>query len=373
MPESRDGAIDALRTAVTLLVVFHHSILAYATFSHFDRLHYTWSTAPVVDDRRWAGFDLLILFNDGWFMAAMFAVSGLFVLPGLRRYGPLAYLRRRVLRLGVPFVVAAGLLMPLAYYPSYQLTGATDGYWSFWVRSIADGPWSAGPAWFLWVLLVFDAAAAGLVWLFGFPRGPVRPGPLLAVVMVLAMAGTILPLTAYDKGYWFTAGPFAIQADRIALYAASFAAGTLAGPHHAHWRVRGRPLTCLIAFCGLIALEFSRRSLPGDVWIVGYGVVLVVFCATTGLSALAAARRFRGWWLRTLQQVGPDAFWIYVVHYVPMVWLQYALLAAPIPSPVKAAVVFGLTLAVSWAAAACIRLALGRVRHQRMPSTSIIS
>ena len=49
-------------------------------------------------------------------MALMFLLSGLFVWPSLERKGGARFLRDRVLRLGVPFAVAAGILMPLAYY-----------------------------------------------------------------------------------------------------------------------------------------------------------------------------------------------------------------------------------------------------------------
>jgi glucans biosynthesis protein C len=48
----RDIAIDYLRGGVTVLVVAHHSALAYNTFSRFNPVHYTASTAPVVDRMR---------------------------------------------------------------------------------------------------------------------------------------------------------------------------------------------------------------------------------------------------------------------------------------------------------------------------------
>jgi hypothetical protein len=37
---------------------------------------------------RWLGFDLVVLFNDSFFMACMFFISGLFVCDSLVRRGP---------------------------------------------------------------------------------------------------------------------------------------------------------------------------------------------------------------------------------------------------------------------------------------------
>jgi hypothetical protein len=101
--QERIAAIDRARTFVTLLVVLHHSVLNFTYFGHGD-------------SQRWLGFDLVVLFNDSFFMALMFFISGLFVWDGLTRKGWAVFLRDRAWRLGVPFLVSIFLLMPIAYY-----------------------------------------------------------------------------------------------------------------------------------------------------------------------------------------------------------------------------------------------------------------
>src|SRR3981189_3785212 len=54
-------AIDRARTLITLLVVLHHSVINYTYFGNADRM-------------RWLGFDLVVLFNDSFFMACMFFI-----------------------------------------------------------------------------------------------------------------------------------------------------------------------------------------------------------------------------------------------------------------------------------------------------------
>src|SRR6202047_2852213 len=154
MAGPRITAFDRTRTFVILLVLLHHSVINYTWFGHGDPM-------------RWLGFDLVVLFNDSYFMAFMFFIAGLFVRDSLRRRGPAEFLRHRAWRIGVLYLVSVFVLIPIAYYPSflrYHLPGTTDfGFLHYWWRTITVGPWPSGPAWFLWVLLAFDAVAA-LVW-----------------------------------------------------------------------------------------------------------------------------------------------------------------------------------------------------------------
>ena len=54
--------------------MIHHSAVNYTHFGNGDRM-------------RWLGFDLVVLFNDSFFMAFMFLISGLFVHDSLIRQG----------------------------------------------------------------------------------------------------------------------------------------------------------------------------------------------------------------------------------------------------------------------------------------------
>src|SRR5256884_7530424 len=154
MATKRIVPLDRARTFITLLVVLHHSVVNYTYFGNGDRM-------------RWLGFDLVVLFNDSFFMACMFLISGLFVRDSLMRKGSANFLRDRAWRLGVPYLISVIVLMPIAYYPTflrYHLPGTTDfNFLHFWWHTLTIGPWPSGPAWFLWVLLALDAVAAA-VW-----------------------------------------------------------------------------------------------------------------------------------------------------------------------------------------------------------------
>src|SRR5258707_14636197 len=58
MAAERIVPLDRARTFITLLVVLHHSVMNYTYFDNGDRM-------------RWFGFDLVVLFNDSFFMACI--------------------------------------------------------------------------------------------------------------------------------------------------------------------------------------------------------------------------------------------------------------------------------------------------------------
>src|SRR5947199_4274417 len=114
-------ALDNLRAFVILLVLSFHSVLAYLQFLPaepfaFDSPPYMWRAFPIVDSQRWFGFDLYCAWQDVFLMSLFFFLSGLFVWPSLCRKGVGAFLHGRILRLGLPFALVVGLLMPPTLY-----------------------------------------------------------------------------------------------------------------------------------------------------------------------------------------------------------------------------------------------------------------
>src|SRR5260370_9805803 len=124
MATERIVALERARALITLLVVLHHSVINYTHFGHGDRM-------------RWLGFDLVVLFNDSFFMACMFFISGLFVRDSLARRGSANFLAHRAWRLGVPFLISIFVVTPTAYYPiffRYHLPGTPDFHFlHFWL------------------------------------------------------------------------------------------------------------------------------------------------------------------------------------------------------------------------------------------------
>jgi hypothetical protein len=77
----------------------------------------------------------------------------------------------------------------------------------------------------------------------------------------------------------------------------------------------------------------------------------VLACASGCLVLLALCLRFAVERTRILDSLSVNAYSMYLLHYVFIVWLQYLLLPVALVAAGKAAIVFSGTLALSWAAA----------------------
>jgi peptidoglycan/LPS O-acetylase OafA/YrhL len=372
--KARNAALDRARTFVTILVLIHHSVIAYTYYGHND-------------PQSFLGFDGVVLFNDSFFMSAMFFLSGLFVWPSLQRKGTGWFLRDRWWRLGLPFVVCALILMPLAYYAVELREHPDISFASFWWKTITVGPWPSGPAWFVWVLLAFDVLAAvvyrtvpgfveavGRLSLASFAR----PGLFFWTLLILSIMVYVPAVLYFGASRWFAVGPVAVQASRILLYllyffagvgigAVRFDQGLLAGDGGLarRWPVW---LAATIATYGcIIALVYIRHSLLPDVdhpplwWRVAYALAFVSYSAAQTFNILALFLRFDNDGSSVLDPLRDSAYGIYLIHYVPVLWLQYLLYDisfAPVmqlSAIIKAIIVFILTLAISWAVTAALR------------------
>jgi peptidoglycan/LPS O-acetylase OafA/YrhL len=375
-------AAGYLRAFLTVLVLAHHAVLAYISFAPPPpRSLLTepqwWLAFPVVDSHRWAGFDLLVGFNDTFFMSLMFFLSGLFVWNSLQRKGAAIFLHGRAVRLGIPFLVSIAVLAPLAYFPSYLLTGSPARVGAFGKQWLALGHWPSGPAWFLSILLAFDCLAAALSKRFphwGTALGRIlsrahrTPAVLFGAVVAISALAYIPMALAFNPLRWTTFGPFTFQTSRLFHYAAYFliAAGLGASGIDRALLARDgklanrwpRWLTVALgvfAVQTVIALTALSARTAVLLWTALAGFTFVLACASIGFACLAFFARFAARRFCPFDSLRDNAYGIYLVHYVFVSWLQYTLLKASLPAATKGLFVFLGALALSWVTVAALR------------------
>jgi len=375
-------ALSNLRAVVIVIVLAFHSVLPYiaalpAEPFPFDQAPHRWLAFPIVDSQRWFGFDLFCAWQDVGLMSLMFFLSGLLTAPSLQRKGPRRYLSDRMWRIGVPFLVGVGILSPIAYYASYRVTAVDPGVPAFWGHWLSLGFWPSGPQWFLWQLCALGVLAAAL-WRFA-PRWAGRLGELgrdcrdRPLHFLLALSGmsalVYVPLAVvWSPWTWEQFGPFSIQLSRPLHYAVYFFAGFALGYHGLdrsllrfdgpvarHWAAwLAAALVAFGLWGGLTSLTFPDWDASPITMQIGASLAFALACATGGLSLLAACLR----WLRTsrraLDSLSRHAYSMYLLHYVFVVWLQYALLESDAPAPFKAALVLTGSLALSWGASVAL-------------------
>ncbi len=371
-------AFANLRALTILLVVSFHSVLAYlgsqpATQAPFDVPPYSWRAFPILDSERWFGFDLYCALLYVFLMPLFFFISGLFVWPSLSRKGVKAFLSGRAWRIGLPFVLGAAFLMPVAHYPVYRVTAADPSWSAFWTHWIALPYWSVGPLWFLWQLLALNIAAAALYWLApGFGGFACRlqskaaecPGRYLlgfGAISVLAY----LPLASIFKPWeWSQIGPFSVQSAQAPLFAAYFFAGVAVGANGVErglldadgmlarrWRLwLGLAAAAFFAWLGVTA--FTVESKTPLVAVERLASVLYAVSSVTACAALIAVfLRFATRAVPVTDSLARNAYGIYLVHYFFVIWLQYLMLGVGVFAVAKGLFVSAASLLLSWGTA----------------------
>ena len=226
------------------------------------------------------------------------------------------------------------------------------------------------------MLLALDAVAA-FVWLVA-PRViatlgqlifAARNRPMMAFVAFLIFSVAIyLPMRlVFGDASWLEPDgfPLPIQTSRILLYAGYFFAGVgvgavglraglLAedGAFARRWPVWfGFASVFYAAILGLVYAHHNwvaDFNLPPPWWRAGYGLAFALYSAAMTFTVPAVFLRFAQYNCRLLDALRPSAYGVFLLHYIFIIWLQYAVYDTSFHAGVKFAIVFIGTLAMSW-------------------------
>ncbi|MFC1908252.1 acyltransferase family protein [Chloroflexota bacterium] len=246
--------IDNLRTSLIALVVLHHVAVVYGAvvtpFYYFE--------PPFTDPLAFLVLLVFALFNQAWFMGALFLLSGYFTPSSFDRKGLGYFLKDRLLRLGIPLIIFVFVLSPISWTGLWQvpatLTGITNPLtWQAYPKLLDIG--RMGPLWFVTMLLIFNFGYA--VWRMLMRKRKSEaiiesspPGYLSIVVFILTLAGVsyllrmVIPLGKDVLGFPTLA--------YLPQYLSLFVLGAVASQRN--W----------------------FRTLPSSMGIVGLGTALVV-------------------------------------------------------------------------------------------------
>lgn len=375
MPRARLDSLDNLRVALILLVVAHHAAQPYGPPDW-------WYFRGEARSGILATFSAV---NGAFFMSLFFLLSAFLVPTSLDAKGAWPFVRGRLRRLGIPFVVGTLTIIPglmYAYYVHYR--GYPPLSFPLYYRDVFLGfgerppDWSGpswpdlqfGHLWFLQHLLVYSLLYLACRWLalrFRRPRDGRRvPGHVALVAFTLAVtAGTFAVRLRYPLDTWVALFGF-LQAEpaRMAQYVAFFSAGIAAA--RAGWFQRLPASTAypwLALGLGLALLPFlaggtgalgleaggaTWGSLAGAAW---ENFLCMGLCV--GLVVLFRERYAGGHAL--LRSLAASAYGVYILHVPIVVALQFAL--APVgASPLLAfALVATIGAVFSFAAAEMLR------------------
>jgi surface polysaccharide O-acyltransferase-like enzyme len=178
----------------------------------------------------------------------------------------------------------------------------------------------------------------------------------------------------FDASSWLVPGdyPLPIQTSRILLYGGYFCAGVGAGEVGwsagvlaengalaKRWNVW--VAFAIVSYGAILLMVYIHHSALIDFnspplwWHAACGLAFALFSAAMTFTVPAVFLRFdrSSFWL--LDAIRPSAYGIYLLHFAPLIWLQYAVYDPASPAFVKFAIVFAGTLSMSWAPTLLLR------------------
>jgi glucan biosynthesis protein C len=351
--------LDNLRAFVIILVIVLHAAITYMADPP--------SWWYVIDADRSVVFTWLVLLVDVPIMQVMFFVAGYFAVRSLQRRGPRGFIREKVVRLAIPWVLGVIFLAPLATYVNYVSRGVPTGYLQFWTSDFWGPMFQQSVYWFLGVLFVEFLVLvyayllpARAVLQAGQPRVEQPRARLFFWFIVLTAGGSILysPNLGLD-GWRSLSFLLVVQPARIAFYVGYFILGIYAERHgwftEAGFRPRLAPWGVGSTIAGLAYLVFRMAgpdmSLPSQ---VVESALFSTFCLAALIAGVALFRRWidgAGLAWRTLAS---NSFGIYYVHPLILYPLAYLLLGLPVPAVVEFSILVIVTLVGSLAVSALV-------------------
>lgn len=366
--------LDAVRAGALLLgIVFHASL-------SFMPIFIGWA---VMDINTSNSVGVFALISHSFRMELFFLIAGFFACLSVNKHGIGGFIRSRVLRIGVPFIIGWIALRPLIIAgwtiggQSMQgdvdvLAGLANGLTAFNGQDILVGT----HLWFLYYLLLITFTVLAAKWILNRGSGLSEwiDNATSNVANIAARFSIIGLLCVFPimLCLWFMNGWGVDTPDKslwpmwpvFALYGGFFVAGWLVAKHQvlldmlskfSWWRVA----LCCAAIMAVLSLSGyeSQRAHDDYMWLkltylLSYALMM---CLLVTLS-LAICRKLFARGNKVVSYIADASYWMYLIHLPLVVWLQVAVAELPWHWGVKLLVICSATVMISLAIYdACIR------------------
>ncbi|AMP97541.1 Acyltransferase 3 [Pedobacter cryoconitis] len=214
--------IGNIKVLLTLLVVLHHTFIAYGFSGGW---YYTEKTTHI---GAMVPMTMFVSINQSFFMGFFFLLSAYFTGPSYDKKGASQFMTDRLLRLGIPLLFYSFVLSPFISYLVYYFA---KGHRITYLQYLSGyNTWiDFGVLWFVAALLVFT-----LIYLTGRSlvnitfKKPVPVPGAVAILLFAVLLGIISFLTRiFFPGGWVLK-PLGFQLGHFPQYIALFMVGLLA-------------------------------------------------------------------------------------------------------------------------------------------------
>lgn len=278
-------------------------------------------------------------------MGLFFLLAGYFTPYSYDRKGGASFVRDRLIRLGIPWLVYALLIQPLVVYIAQGLPGSFWSYYPTYLRQldrIADGP-----IWFVELLISFSLVYAAWRWLTRHrTQTSARAGKLPGYLAIFGFVFALGLVTFVVRLWWsagFQPGPFNLPLGYLPQYISLYVLGIIAS--HRNWFLKLTPrmardwsliaLTVTFIFVWTVTLPMlqnisgpQQENLPiagGFQWhSLGYALWESFVVVGVGIGLLVLFRERWNHQGRLAKTLAADVYTVYLIHPLALVGFAYA-------------------------------------------------
>lgn len=147
--------IDNLRIFLTILVIIHHTAIAYGASGGW-----CYVTPEIITGMPQMALSVMLTINQAFFMSLFFFISAYFMPGSLEKKGIGKFLKDRFIRLGIPLFLTMLLLHPSLNYFIYLYTQPNNPGWLSYVWYNISHYITTAHMWFVLALLIFETVYA---------------------------------------------------------------------------------------------------------------------------------------------------------------------------------------------------------------------
>jgi glucan biosynthesis protein C len=358
MPESsRLHGLDVLRGVAMLLGVLLHASIAYQAGIRFV----AW-----IDDTMYHSyfFDWLYLTINSFRMQLFFALAGFFSHMVIQRKGMTYFARNRFQRIVLPLLLSYCIILPatLAPYLYYQYSQGEGDASEHLTHSMTQfftfqKQWGLMHLWFLYYLVLFYIAAAGLRYVSQFFRGTVFSFktvkyPSLILLALISVTGLLVQFYySMVPTIWTGLKPPLVQ---LAYFGLFFLSGWMLYKYSSILNYLNQNFKTLLliglSLSVLHVVVFNKWFPSGTSDSTTAMLFKFTFAAQTITLSLGSIGLFNEWFgepTKTGKYLSEAGYWVYLVHLPLVLFLQLILLNSVVPDVLRFPVVVLVTTAIA--------------------------
>ena len=361
-PLARLFHLDNLRVYLTILVILHHTAIAYGGAGDWAIVD------PTVDDISPIFLTFFTAVNQSYFMSIFFLLAGYFTPRSLDKKGGANFIKDRLIRLGIPLLLFTTIVLNINEY-------LLQVY--FFKRSFSP-IWTYSPAhlWFLQALLIFGFIYVGYRVLadrnpskkmFQYYQDRFPPNSALVLSIIILTILTFVVRLKFPVGSWVAN----LQLANFVHYIFSFFVGILAQRGDWFNRLTKRQarqwgivsliviplILVLMVVGGLIENEENISKFLGGMHWQAFGYVLWETTLFIGIMVFLLYL-FRDRFSKAgplLRSMAGNVYTVYIIHLTLLWGMNIAFLSVDIPTILKFFIVSCITVPLSFLLSSLIR------------------